>query len=224
MKLVFRSIIPLLLFFVLIPLLSKAQKWEYNIAVGTSGYMGEYNQDNIFEFNSLAGSVGAKYNFNSTWGVRGNLSMMEVKGDGKNLKASDLVDSVFKKTLKELSISSEFNFFKFEPNTKKVAYTPYVNAGIGAILFDPEGAHGKAGTDIIRPVLLYGAGFKYNLKSSLSIKGELVYRSAFTDWLDSFASQQDYESNKYGLERMDSYMTLEIGLTYTFFKQGCPTW
>lgn len=224
MKLVFRSIIPLLWLFVLIPSISKAQEWEYSISIGTSGYMGEYNQDKIFKFNSVAGAIGAKYNFNPNWGVRGDLSMSEIKGNGKHSKDPELVDRVFKKTLKELSISSEFNFFKFVPNTKRATYTPYVNAGVGVILFDPKEQHGKAGKHIIRPTLLYGAGFKYNLKSSLSLQGELIYRTAFTDWLDSLASPQEFELNEYEPARTDSYMTFQIGLTYTFFKQGCPTW
>ena len=224
MKLVFRSIVPLLLLFVLIPSISKAQEWEYGIAFGTSGYMGEYNQDKIFKFNSVAGSMGAKYNFNPTWGVRGDLSMSEIKGNGKHSNDPVLVNGDFRKTIKELSLLTEFNFFKFEPSTKKAAYTPYVNAGLGAVLFDPSGIHVRAGNNIIRPVILYGAGFKYNLKSALSIAGELAYRTAFTDWLDSLASPQEFDSNKYEPARMDSYMTFQIGLTYTFFKQGCPTW
>lgn len=224
MKLVFsRGIVLVLVFFVWFPSL-KAQEWEYGVTLGTSGYMGEYNQDKLYQFNSFTGSIGVKYNFNSTWGVRGDLAMIGIKGDGKHLKDPVLVDDVFINILKELSISSEFNFFKFEPNTKKAAYTPYVFAGLGAVMFDPKGAHEKAKKQILRPIVLYGAGFKYNLKSAWSIKGELAYRTAFTDWLDSNASQYEYESNKYGLERFDSYMSLQLGLTYTIFKQGCPTW
>lgn len=206
MKLVFRSIIPLLLFFVLVPLLSKAQKWEYNIAVGTSGYMGEYNQDNIFEFNSLAGSVGAKYNFNSTWGVRGNLSAIGIEW-------YDIEER--NKTLGEFSVLSEFNFFKFEPNKKKAAYTPYVFAGIGTVFFNKF--------KDIKPVIPFGAGFKYNLKGNFTIDSHLSYRLAGTDMLDDKGS--GWTGSVFDkINEADSYMTFQIGLTYTFFKQGCPTW
>lgn len=205
----------------------KAQEWEYGAALGTSGYMGDYNQDKIYKFNSLSGSLGVKYNFNPTWGLRGNLSLLRIKGDGKDLKDSTLIGSTFKNTLKEFTVLSEFNFFKFEPNTKKVTYTPYVFAGLGAVMFELESVN-EQGKLIkrhpIRPVVLYGAGFKYNLKSSWSINGELVYRTALTGALDGYASPVPNNNFFDKLNTKDSYMTFQIGLTYTIFEQGCPTW
>ncbi len=221
MKLVFRSIIPLLLLFVLIPSLSKAQEWEYGIALGTSGYMGEYNQDKIFKFNSVAGSIGAKYNFNPTWGMRGGLSLI-----GLNGKANYDADRAFEnKTLFEIAVLPEFNFFKFEPNKNKNSYTPYVFAGIGGRL------DGMSSKKILkRAVVPFGAGFKYNLRGALSLNMELAYRLTADDKLDDYASGLpiNVDPNKSNIfdkiNNTDSYMTFQIGLTYTFFKQGCPTW
>src|SRR5690606_31862231 len=140
----------------------------------------------IYKFNSFSGSIGAKYNFNPTWGVRGDLSVLGIKGDGKQLTEPLLAASTFKNTLKEFTALAEFNFFKFEPTKRKAAYTPYVFAGLGAVGSAPTvmtqesiTSNGtvisndiKKHEQIIRPVIIYGAGFKYNLKGSLSIKGE----------------------------------------------------
>jgi hypothetical protein len=180
--------------------------------------MGEYNLDKIYKFNSLSGSIGAKYNFNPTWGLRGDLSLMGIKGDGKHLKDPVLLGGVFKKTLKELSISTEFNFFKFEPNKKKAAYTPYVFAGIGGVVFKD-----KKDKNSIKPVIPFGAGFKYNLKGSFTLDSHLSYRLTGTDMLDEKGS--GWTGGFFDkINEVDSYMTFQIGLTYTFFKQGCPTW
>lgn len=209
MKLIFRGIILSFLFFTLTPITLKAQEWEFGASVGASGYMGEYNPDNILRFNSISGSVGVKYNFNPTWGVRGNLSGIGIKWDGDKGGESD------KKTLGEFSILSEFNFFKFEPNKRKAAYTPYVFAGIGGVVFKDKNS--------LTPVIPFGAGFKYNLKGSFTIDSHLSYRLAGTDILDDKGS--GWQGNVFDkINNADSYMTFQIGITYTFFKQGCPTW
>lgn len=210
MKLIYKGIILLLLSSVYIPYTVKAQDWEYGVSIGTSGYMGEYNLDNIFKFNSFSGSVGAKYNFNPTWGIRGNLSGIGIKwDDDQSVKGS--------KTLGELSILSEFNFFKFEPNKMKTAYTPYVFAGVGGLLFK------DIKDNQFKPIIPFGAGFKYNLKSSFTIDTQLSYRLAGTDMLDDKGS--GWNGGFWDkINQIDSYMTFQIGLTYTFFKQGCPTW
>lgn len=208
MKLVFKGIILVFLSFILIPCAVKAQDWEYGVSVGTSGYMGEYNLDNIFKFNSVSGSVGVKYNFNSTWGVRGNLSGIDIKwGDNQDDR----------KTIGEFSVVSEFNFFKFEPNKMKTAYTPYVFAGVGGLLSK------DIKDNPFKPIVPFGAGFKYNLKSNFTIDTHLSYRLAGTDMLDDSGS--GWKGGFWDkLNQIDSYMSFQIGITYIFFKQGCPTW
>lgn len=219
MKLIFRGIILSFLFFTLTPITLKAQEWEFGPSVGASGYMGEYNPDNILRFNSISGSVGVKYNFNPTWGVRGNFSGIGIKGDGQNSNDPTLVNSSFKKTLTELSLLAEFNFFKFEPNKTKAAYTPYVFAGIGGVLFN------YTDNSRVRPVIPVGVGFKYNLKGNFTLDSHLSYRLAGTDVLDDdFGGQAWNENLLQNINNIDSYMTFQIGITYTFFKQGCPTW
>lgn len=208
MKLIYRGSIFLILFLIFNTV--KAQEWEFSASLGAAGYMGDFNQSNILKLNMPSGTLDAKYNFNSTWGLKGGVSGIGIKWDEDRGK-----------TLIEFSLIPEFNFFKFEPNRRKAAFSPYVSAGVGAVLFDPGNEHDRGGSTIIRPSLLYGVGVKYNMKNSWSIKSELLYRTALTGWLDNY-SNSGYD--KYELSRMDSYMTFQIGLTYTFFKQGCPTW
>lgn len=229
MKSVFKGFILLILSLILIPQAIKAQDWEYGVSVGTSGYMGEYNLDNIFKFNSLSGSIGAKYNFNPTWGVKVEFSRLGIKGDPLNEYLSG-----FKKTLSEISIRTEFNFFKFEPNKKVAAYTPYVFLGLGIggfnylKLLEEESVEGEEQEKYVtikqyKPAVLFGAGFKYNLKSNFTIDTHLAYRIVSTDILDDKGSGWD-SGVLHNINNVDSYMTFQIGITYTFFKQGCPTW
>lgn len=213
----FKGFILLFLSLVLIPYAVKAQDWEYGISVGTSGYIGEYNPDNIFKFNSASGLVGAKYNLNSTWGIRGYISAVGIKVGNQLLKQHNLDPKV----LYEISLLPEFNFFKFEPSKGKSFFTPYIFAGVGLSSFE---ALTKNGSEwIVRKIFPFGVGFKYHLKGNISADSQLSYRIIETDNLDAMGNlQKSNFMNK--VASADSYMTFQIGLTYTFFKQGCPIW
>lgn len=217
MKSVFKGFILLFISLVLIPYAIKAQDWEYGVSVGTSGYMGEYNPDNIFKFNSVSGSLGVKYNFNSTWGVRGNISAVGIKVGNELLQQHELDPKV----LYEVSILPEFNFFKFEPDKEKSFFTPYIFAGIGLSSFE---ALNNSGVErIVRKTFPFGVGFKYHLKGNISADSQLSYRMIETDNLDAMGNLQG--NNFIGkMASADSYMSFQIGITYTFFKEGCPTW
>lgn len=218
MKLVFKGIILVFLSFILIPCAVKAQDWEYGVSVGTSGYMGEYNLDNIFKFNSVSGSVGVKYNFNSTWGIKGNISLVGIKVGNEFLQQHNLDPKV----LYEVSILPEFNFFKFEPDKAQSFFTPYVFAGVGLSRFEALNNSGGNGW-VVRKAFPFGVGFKYHLKGNISADSQLSYRVIETDNLDAMGSLQKGNFMDRAASA-DSYMSFQIGITYTFFKQGCPTW
>lgn len=224
MKSIFKGVLPFLLLVIVSPFSGKAQNWEYGVSIGTSGYMGEYNPDKIYKFNSFSGSIGAKYNFNPTWGIRGDLSMVGINGKA-NYKIDPSLPVISQnaafnsKNLVEFSVLPEFNFFKFEPNQKKAAYTPYVFAGLGAIYF--KNIVNKE--EPFKLVIPFGAGFKYNLKSNLTLDSHISYRLAITDALDDVGS--GWTGGSFDkLNASDAYMTFQIGIIYTFFEKGCPTW
>lgn len=203
----------------------KAQKWEYAIGVGTAGYMGEYNQENVFKFNSYAASLGAKYNFNPTWGLRTNISLVGINGNANYYLEPGLPEGFENKNIIELAFLPEFNFFKFGPNQKKASYTPYVFAGVGF-----RGDAIESDKILKRAVIPFGVGFKYNLKGALSLDSHLSYRltadNTLDDYVGSLPRQEGTDKVEFfdKVNGMDRYMTFQIGLTYTFFKGGCPVW
>lgn len=222
MKFTFRDILLILAFTLALPTSTlKAQKWEAIASLGVSGYMGEYNPDNVFKFNSFAAGIGAKYNFNPTWGLRSSLAVIGIKGQNQHQNVpSD--ESFISKTLFELSFLPEFNFFKFEPNQSENVWSPYVFAGVGGIVFQQNNK------TAMKSVIPFGAGFKYNLKGSWSLDSRLTYRITRTNKLDDYAAPRPQDAGTVRfvdkLNSMDSYMTFQVGVTYTFFKEGCPVW
>jgi len=184
----------------------QAQIWEVGAKLGTSGYMGDLNTENPFQFSNLGGELAVKYNFNPTWGIKTSLGFARVEG-------SDLKSAVeqrrnralsFQSNVWEISSVAEFNFFGFKPGRGNIAYTPYVYAGLGAMHYDPYVYMREQGKLKLRDLSLevdqdgnpieygrlaviipFGIGFKYNLNGPFSIGADLGYRIAFTDHLDN---------------------------------------
>jgi len=255
----------LILIFFVHAAVAYAQEWEVGLQGGASGYMGDINPENPLAFNDWSAGVFIKYNFDHTWGLRGNFAYA-------NLFAHDAHSNVqqrqnrglgFFGAVKEASLLVDFNFFKWLPQRGRIVYTPYIFAGIGGILFEPKWRN-ASGNDVKlrhyytegmiyqnRAVTIpFGAGFKYNLRGPWSIGVELGYRLALTDYLDDVSGEYfDYDdlgsyapvpradwtlianpSNApIGSQRgdgrpYDSFMTVGITLSYTFFKGGCPEW
>lgn len=240
-----KSIFTGLLIFALFPLHSvKAQRWEMGAALGASGYMGEFNPNKPYLFNGFSGSIGVKHNWNGSWGLRLEAGFTQINGSSRHyIQPGTLIlnteEKIFpSKSLIEVSLLPEFNFFNFQPTTRKSAYTPYVIAGVGMRL--------DAGPDSPKQRLLppFGAGFKYNLKSGFSLDARLLYRitgdrfidtgypaterGEFANRLTQLADDGTRKTVKSSfINRMnttDSYMTFQFGVTYTLFKHGCPTW
>ncbi len=190
--------------------ISHAQQWEVGATGVATGYMGDLNRTNPFYFKNLGGGLQVKYNFNPTWGVRSNLNYGLISADANDFHQPGIENSklAFNTSILEWSAVGEFNFFKFVPGRNKIAYTPYLFAGIGVISYNPY-IHLKDSTGVRRKINLreqfleydeqnnpnsygryaivipFGIGFKYNLNGPFSIGAELGYRVALTDHLDN---------------------------------------
>src|SRR5690606_5286879 len=111
--LILKNIAYFVLLVFLSPLGAVAQKWEFGIHAGVAGYIGDFNQENIFKFNDWSVAASAKYNLNPTWGLRMNFSQVNIHGDDARSKyifeqerAAD-----FSTPLTELALLADFNFF-----------------------------------------------------------------------------------------------------------------
>jgi hypothetical protein len=104
-----------------------------------------------------------------------------------------------------LSVSGDFNFFRFVPGFEEYRFTPYVSLGLGVFSFDPYaflagqkyllrplGTEGQGSAlypnkKPYSPIALcipFGVGMKYALNESTNVFGEISYRFTNTDYLD----------------------------------------
>ncbi len=194
-----------------------AQEWEFGLQGGASGYMGDLNPENPFAFNDWSAGAFVKYNFNHTWGLRGNFAYANTFAyDGfSHVAQRQDRNLAFFGAIKEAALVVDFNFFKWLPQRGRIVYTPYIFAGVGGIDFNPK-QYVNTGNDIYKVALRdwqteydavenpepysryafsipFGAGFKYNLRGPWSVGIELGYRLTLTDYLDDVSG--DYATS-----------------------------
>lgn len=209
-----KGIASLLIIF-LLPLLIAAQEWEFGLQGGASGYMGDINPENPLAFNDWAAGAFVKYNFDHTWGIRGNFAYANTYADDwySRVQQRHERNLGFFGPIMEASLLVDFNFFKWLPQRGRVVYTPYIFAGVGGIQFEPKWYrvldpsiptvetinlrdYKTEGVDYKNRAITipFGAGFKYNLRGPWSVGIELGYRLAFTDYLDDVSG--NYVDNR----------------------------
>src|SRR5690606_14074847 len=107
---------------------------------GASGYMGDLNPENPLAYNDWAAGGFVKYNFNHTWGLRANFTYANIWADDHHSSVAQRrargLD--FFGNIKEISLVTDFNFFRWLPQRGRIVYTPYIFAGIAGIQFEPK--------------------------------------------------------------------------------------
>lgn len=187
--------------------LASAQTWEVGGFAGTSGYVGDLNQERLEKFTDLAFGGQIKRNFDGYWSAKLNFVQARIQGDdakSKNLYQQDRNLS-FYSGISELSLQVEFNLFNYMPGvdfgyqTRRVS--PFIFAGVAGIKFDPKAEYNDSEV-LLQPLqteavdyktsavsIPYGVGVKFNVKGNLNLIGEIGYRTAFTDYLDDVSTR-----------------------------------
>jgi hypothetical protein len=246
---------------------SFAQSWELGLFGGGAGYMGDLNPVNPVKLSGPALGGQVKRNFDGYWSLK--LGIMAGKiAAADSLSGNDqfrLRNLSFHSPITEVSLQTEFNFFDYVPSFSRRWFSPYLFAGVGVVFFNPKteyqgttyelNRYGTEGQQIYASykkyalAVPYGAGVKFNIKSTWNLIAEVGYRTAYTDYLDdvskrypdpilldnelSFALSDrsgevvEGSRNPTGVQRgdlrsRDSYMFMGISLTYSIFSGKCP--
>lgn len=202
-----RSIITILslLCVALLPSTGTAQRYEFGITGVGTGYMGDINNSNPLYYKNIGAGAFVKYNLNSTWGFRGAFNYLPIYGNDSDFPQGHHLSRglQFSNNIKEFSVTSEFNFFKFIPGRQAYRYTPYIMAGVAAIFHNPYvyldnekvyltdfpiemNKDGEAYTFSTWAISIpIGVGFKYNISGPWSIGAEINYRTVLSDHIDA---------------------------------------
>ncbi len=188
---------------------------EFGVSAGVGHYLGDMTAGMKFFQAKPKFAAGAffKKQFNNYVGLKVAANYAFLGYADKNLnytrnKVQVTRNLSFNTSVWELSLSGDFNFFRFQPEFPEYRFTPYVSLGIGVFTYDPfaylngekyslrsigtEGQGSAAYPDrkpygsmaVCFPLSL---GLKYGINEKINIFGEVSYRFTTTDFLDDLS-------------------------------------
>jgi len=184
-----------------------AQKgWEVGGWLGASTYYGDLNNKINFKSPGLAGGILGKYNFNSRVSLRGSFNYGSISADDANSSNNFNRNRNlnFKSNIFDFTTGIEFNFLTHVRGSKFETYTPYVFLGLSAFTFNPKtelngvtynlqewGTEGQDVGDeyfLMSGGITLGGGYKYDIRSDVTLAFEFTTRRVFTDFIDDVST------------------------------------
>ncbi|RYE28097.1 MAG: hypothetical protein EOP42_17815, partial [Sphingobacteriaceae bacterium] len=117
-----------------------AQNWEVGGFAGSSGYMGDFNQNDPLKFTDFAIGAFVKRNFNGYFSAKLGYTYGRVQGadslsSNQQLRNRNLS---FFTPINEVSLSGELNFFNYLPGISLKRWSPFMFAGVALVNYEPK--------------------------------------------------------------------------------------
>ncbi len=190
---------------------SYVQEGEFGAAIGLGHYFGDLNTTGSVRRPKFSGGIFFLKQFSNYIGVKvaANYARLGYSDVYSKNPVEQRRNLSFNSNVWELSVSGNFNFFRFIPGVEGYNYTPYVSLGVGVFSYDPYaylndtkyflrplGTEGQGSADypsrkpysttaICFPLTV---GYKYSLNDRLNVFGEIGYRFTTTDYLDDVST------------------------------------
>jgi hypothetical protein len=189
---------------------------EFGVTVGAAHYFGDLNTR--ASINRPKISIGAFYRkqFNNYLAAKLAVHYAQLGYTDKYSKNDyqKLRNLSFNTDIIEISLSGDFNFFKFQPNDPEHNFTPYITLGLGVFSYNPYAYLGGK-KYFLRPLgtegqnisytdattgktrkpygsmsvcIPIGMGIKYNVNDKFNISFQIAQRLTFTDYLDDVST------------------------------------
>lgn len=180
---------------------------EVGIGIGAGHYFGDLNPDFSLNRPKIAAGVFFRKQLTDYIGIRlsGEYALLGYSDVYSKNTVQNARNLSFNSNVWEISLSGDFNFFRFNPNFEGYRFTPYVGLGVGVFSFDPyaylshekyflrtlgtEGQGSALYPDLqpYSPLAIcipFTLGVKYALSPKANLFGEVTYRFTNTDYLD----------------------------------------
>lgn len=190
---------------------SYVHQGEYGFSVGLGHYFGDLNTSMRINRPKFSGGLFFRKQLSNYIGVKvaANYAQLGYSDSYSSNVAENQRNLSFNTSVWEMSVSGDFNFFKFIPGFEQYSYTPYVSLGVGVFSFDPY-AFMAGEKYLLRPLGTEGqgsslyperkpyspiamsipisVGVKYSLSENVNVFGEIAYRFTNTDYLDDVST------------------------------------
>jgi hypothetical protein len=177
---------------------------EVGLFGGGSYYIGDLNPGMHFLMTKPAYGLVARLNLDSRWAVRLSAYRGGIAGDDNISNKVAGRELKFESDLTDISAVIELNFFNYVTGSTRNFVTPYIFAGIGFFMFNPEadgvalrdlgtegqnvGFDGRSRYQTAQVAFPFGIGFKYSLNKRFGFALEWGVRKTMTDYLDDVST------------------------------------
>jgi len=196
-------------------LYSQEYRMELGLFGGSSFYMGDVNQNQLFKNDKPAVGIIYRYNLNGRFSLKANLGIAGISGyDADNNNYPDGVNPDFNRNILDAGVSLELNFFEYGMPTYisgSSSISPYLSVGGGITGYETDKRHISAN-------IPFGLGVKTKVLNRLNIGLEWSFRKSYTDDLDNLTDPWLTESNFN--KNKDWYSMLILSLTYDISSIG----
>lgn len=180
---------------------------EFGVSAGLAHYFGDINPGGALNRPKVAAGLFFRKQISNYVGIRisGEYAMLGYSDTYSSNPVQKNRNLSFNNNVYEVSLSGDFNFFRFQPGFEGYEFTPYIGLGIGLIAHDPFaylngekyllrtlGTEGQ-GSALYPNLLPYNpmaisipftVGAKYAITERINVFGEFTYRFTNTDYLD----------------------------------------
>lgn len=201
----------------LLSLACHAQIWlgktEIGFTVGGMNYIGDLNNQHVFDMPCLAAGGLVRYNFDERWSLRVDIDYGHIKGGNPDYLTRRNLS--FHSYIFEGSLRAEFNFFPFSMRDDHFFWTPYLFCGLGFFAYNPKAYYtdpltGESAWYELQPLCTegqgtrlnpdntpyllkqlsfpFGLGVKYHPNKSLTLSAEYGFRKTWTDYIDDVST------------------------------------
>ena len=191
-------------------------KTDIGFRLGTTYYIGDYNESLPFASPNFAGGVLYKYNFNDYYAARIGLNGGYYTGVF-NPSAGYLPSAggSFSSLIFDGCAAIEVNFLPFSSMAYKgKRVSPFVSIGVGA----------SYGSGMINPVIPMSLGVKYRPTLRWTVGIEWLLTKTFSDRLDGYVNLTDQKKTVF--HNNDWYSVAGIFITFRLLnnREVCPVY
>ena len=190
-------------------------KWDFGVAAGMSGYIGDANSGFPFRHPGAAVSITGRYNFDARWALRANAGLATISGNTADIDnvLPGGAEYSFKSTVYDFGVRGEFNFFPYgigETYKRLRRCSPYISLGVGAVI------GGSEGNNSVAFAVPMGFGLKYKLSERLNFGAEWTFTKTLGDHVDSKELSDLYRIKSSFVKNTDWLSAITVSLTYEF--------
>lgn len=163
---------------------------DVGVVGGVGTYIGDLTNVNLQKSINPAYGGFVRFNFNPRYGLRFNVLNGTIGAEGK----LDQDPLSFNKNVLDVSMSLEWNYFKYIVGDKETRWTTFLFGGIGVQTYKYN--IGITDGSEITPTIPFGMGFKFNLSKRWGIGLEGGLRKSFSDKLDNLDDPLSYTDSE----------------------------